>query len=140
MMNNILDTVRATVGRRSKITPAEMETILMSVPNLPQVSTIAGRGQDGTLYVGGTWVRERANETRATAQAWTSACSGITCISVMSGGDGLSVRYDQPGTMHPLHRAEVIFAPESLERHEYDQIGQLRQHAKRVLVVRGPRS
>jgi hypothetical protein len=79
------------------------------------------------------------------AQAWTDACCGICVISVLSERDPVaarlassnpgSIRYDEPGSMHPLLRATLMFAPASLADHPYDQIGQLRAKAKRVLVV-----
>lgn len=142
-----LDIVRSIVGRRHKITREEMVAILMALPtDLVQASTITSRSREGRLYVGPQWVSDPADESRATARAWERACRQITCISVLPGSyydradnlvEGLSVRYDEPGSMHPLQRADILFAPEALEGHEYDQIGQLRKHAQRVLIVRG---
>ena len=69
-------------------------------------------------------------------EAWAQLCTGITCISVWPDGEpGACVRYDEPGRMHPLHDAPLIFAPGALESMEYDQIGQLREKCDRVIVV-----
>lgn len=73
-----------------------------------------------------------------TPEAWAARCRGICTVSVLADGatpHGM-VRYDDPGSMHPMHHAAVLFAPSSLRRYDYDQIGQLRGKADRLLVVR----
>lgn len=120
-----LDTVRRLVGLRYKITRDEMAAIL---------SALAAGGLD--LRNG--YVRDTDDPATA-PYTWARACRSITCISVDARRtlrDDNCVRYDEPGSMHPMHRAEILFAPETLARYEYDQIGQLRRHAVRVLVVR----
>lgn len=121
-----IDTVRRLIGRRHKISRDEMRAILEALA-ADGVSLENGY-MPGTTPYHGAW---------QAAHAWAKACRGITCISVDSRGlrDG-QVRYDEPGRMHPMQHAELLFAPESLGRYEYDQIGQLRRHAARVLVVR----
>ena len=130
-----IDTVRRLVGRRHKITAEEMIEILLALDLDPALSTITGRGQDGALYVGDRWVADPADEQAAVARAWARMCDGICCISVVRMDDSLGVRYDSPGSMHPGQQAEILFAPAELTGYEYDQIGQLRRHARRVLVV-----
>jgi hypothetical protein len=60
---------------------------------------------------------------------------GIRCVSVFNSPDGAHLRYDEPGTMHPMQRW-VMFAPAQLAGYKYDQIGQLRRRSVRVIVVR----
>ena len=136
-MTSIIDTVRRLVGRRHQITRQEMVDILLALELDPARSTITGRGTDGRLHVGDKWVDDPADERRAVATAWERACRDITCISVMHDRDGIGVRYDEPGSMHPMQQAELIFVAEALGGYEYDQIGQMRRHAKRLLIVRG---
>ncbi|CAN5488561.1 hypothetical protein BH23ACI1_BH23ACI1_33350 [soil metagenome] len=152
----LISDVRRIVGRRTRITRDDMAAILASVPNLPDVSTITGRDEHGTLVVGDEWVEpvreiqpdvppsmrtiDRAatdqREREATARAWARACTRITCVSIIEhDGQVVEVRHDEPGSMHPLQYAEVLFAPAALGGYDYDQIGQLRRYADRVLVV-----
>lgn len=143
-----IEIVRQHVGRRPRITREEMTAILFSLPtDLVAASTIVGRAQDGeTYYIDRQWVAPM--EARAaTAHAWAAACRRINCISVMRGSyypnsdvevapvDGLIVRYDSPGTMHPLHHAEILFVPATAAARR-ETIDYLRRHAGRVLIVR----
>lgn len=162
-MSTTLDTVRHLVGRRSIISRDEMVAILVALDLPPEASTIAGRSADGTLHVGDGWVdpvREdrpdvppsarpidrpatRAAEVGATARTWAAMCEGITCVSVLPGSywlgdaltEGLTVHHDTPGSMHPLQVADLMFCPAALGGYEYDQIGQMRRHARRLLIV-----
>ena len=164
-MSTTLDTVRRLVGRRSKISRDEMVAILVALDIPPEASTITGRYADGALHVADARVepvREdrpdvppharpidqaatRAAEVEATAKAWAALCEGILCVSVLPGsywlGDaltsGLTVRYDQPGSMRPMQVADLMFCAEAMGRGEYDPIGYLRRHARRLLIVRG---
>ncbi|OFW05630.1 MAG: hypothetical protein A3H96_11255 [Acidobacteria bacterium RIFCSPLOWO2_02_FULL_67_36] len=131
---DILGTVRALVGRRRQITRDEMQAILIAIhgPALPDRSTIGGRDADGHLYMGEEWIRDRDQELPATARAWARLCHGITCVSVFPDG----VRYDEPGTMHPLQHAPLTFVAADVVGDECGTIGYLRRHADRVLVVR----
>jgi hypothetical protein len=121
-MDNTLDIVRRRVGERDEITRREMSDIL---------TALGAAGLDlrnGFLPPALT-----------TPDAWADRCGGIECISVDAGGglrDGY-IRFDQPGSMHPMQYAQVLFAPAELAGHEYDQIGQMQAHAERVLVVSG---
>jgi len=116
----ILDMVRMIVGRRSRITRAEMRAIFTQ------------------LEVDGL---NLSNDCKGdmTPAGWERACDGITCISVLSTAPSYhgQIRYDEPGQMAPGQRCAVLFAPAALGEYEYDQIGQLRRHADRVLVVTG---
>ena len=155
-MATIIDTVRHTVGRRSRISREEMATILRAVPDLAHVSTIAGRDAEGALYVGGAWVypvrvedaelppsqrpirqpETTAAEVAATALAWARMCRGLTTVSVFDDrGDGARVRYDEPGSMAPYHHADLLFVPEDAAARP-STLRYLRDHAARVLIVR----
>lgn len=126
-----LDTVRRLIGRRSKISRQQMADILsalqadgLDLRNGYMRGTVVYDGPDGDT---GTATDQQHH---GAARAWANACAGITCISV----DGY-VRYDEPGSM-TYDRRELIFAPAHLATLEYDQVGQLRRRADRVLVVR----
>lgn len=122
-----LDIVRQHVGRRSRITRDEMAAILSAL------------GSAG-LRLSNGYVHETTLGVADAARTWAAMCRDITCISVMDARGGSlrdgDVRYDEPGSMHPLQRVEVTFVPAALGRYEYDQIGQMRRHAVRVLIVR----
>jgi hypothetical protein len=138
---DILGIVRARIGRRIKISRQEMADILADL-------TAAGVNlcndcMMGTVQwdyaAGGAGIP--VGQSPTAPLIWANACRRTTCISVMPPDGGAptyhgQVRYDEPGSMHPMHRADVIFAPADLEGYDYDQIGQLRRKARRVLVVR----
>jgi hypothetical protein len=141
-MSEILNAVRSVVGRRSRITSAEMAEILATwEPDLlPEASTICGRDASGRLYAGPRIVESSTDETAATARQWAEMCRGICCVSVFdadTGGSGSPpvVRYDEPGAMHPMQYAHAAFVPEDCSGDECDTIGYMRRHAARVLVV-----
>ena len=68
----------------------------------------------------------------AAAIAWTRVCSGLTCVSAgVDLRDGY-VRYDQPGSIAPMQRAEICFVPASLSRSSKDY---MRRHARKMYVV-----
>lgn len=123
----MLDTVRRHVGRRPRITRGEMIAIL---------ADLAGDG----LGLDNGWGGPDAD-------GWANMCRGITVVSVLEDGQAFtaraassnpgSIRYDDPGSMHPMLRAAVMFAPADLADMPYDQIGQLRRRAGRVLIVTG---
>lgn len=133
-MTDIATTVRRLVGRRHKITRQQMADIIVSLDIPADMHTITGRFADGTLYVGGKAV-DVEDEPRAIASTWANMCCGIVTVSVLREPDGASMRYDDPGAMHPMQRAALLFAPASLRHYDYDQIGQLRRRAERVLIV-----
>ena len=136
----VIAVLREIVPNRRKITKQEMVTLLVSLPiHLVEASTITGRDAQGRLYVGGKWAEQSPGaEKLATAEAWADMCKGITCVSVLPTSyyvgdelrEGLGVRHDEPGSMHPHHRAVVMFVPESLADKRY-----VRGKAARVLVV-----
>jgi hypothetical protein len=129
----ILDIVRTRVDRRWRITRAEMRDILAEFA--AQGGSLENDGMMQTIEWAwdargaGTRVGPSADAPRV----WANACTDITVISVMPDHGGAPtyhgrVRYDEPGSFHPMHMAE---------EYEYDQIGQLRRRARRVLVVSG---
>ena len=129
-MTNILDIVRRHVGRRHKITPREMRDILYSL-------------EAAGLELANGWSGAQPGQDHATA--WVAACRDITVISVLDAADPMeprlsssnpgSIRYDQPGSMHPMLRATVMFvSPRCVERR--DTLDYLRDRADRVLIVR----
>ena len=124
-MTAIIDTVRTHVGRRHRITRAEMRAILAALAEAQLVELDNG------------WQQHRQDGDHAAA--WTDACRGIIVVSVLAPDDAPaarlassnpgSIRYDSPGGMHPLLRASVMFAPAGLDA------GYLRSKATRVLLV-----
>lgn len=79
-----------------------------------------------------------AREREAVAAAWVRACTGITVISVWGPrGDEHpgGIRYDEPGAMHPMQHADLMFVAARLGDYDHNQIGQMRQQADRVLIV-----
>lgn len=118
--------VRRIVGRRSKITKEEMGAILMGLTEYVNLSN--------------DYVRGTCGDSLAASIAWTQACKDNTCVSVDSRGlrDG-QVRYDEPGSMHPLQYSEIMFVSDDIRDADPGSgstLAYLRQHADRVLVVR----
>lgn len=140
---SIHDTMSRIVGEREQITRTEMRDILARLPELADHSTIAGRFADGALCLGDRRIEDRDRESIETATAWANACEGIRCISVLAYSDGdYHVRYDDPGSMHPLQRAAVTFVPAAIDDGRTDggsSIEYMRRHAERVLLVSGER-
>lgn len=112
--------VTTMIGRRRKITREEMAGILgrLAAEGLDLANDCVEPGLDGP-------------------EGWAKRCRDICTVSVLA--DGATphgqVRYDDPGSMHPQHHAAVLFAPSGLERGDHDQLGYLRRHADRVLIV-----
>jgi len=137
---DILTTVRRLIGRRHKITRAEMRDLL---------EALAGEGLClGNDCMMSTWTWQPAADGMGleadtvspdAARIWANACRDITVISVMASGaiPHGQVRYDEPGRMAPLQHCQLMFVAEELGDHEYDQIGQMRRKAERVLIVSG---
>lgn len=142
-MSNILDIVLTVAGDRDSITREEMRDILARLPDLADHSTIVGRFADGALCIGNRRVEDRDRESIETATAWANACEGIRCVSVLVDSDGdYQVRYDDPGSMHPLQHAELTFVPSAIDDGRTDggsAIEYMRRHADRVLLVSGER-
>ena len=125
-----MDTIailRDYIGRRHRITPAEMIELL---------TRLGAAGLDlGNGYVSGTVGRrwdEPASVEIASA-AWEAACRDITIVCLQSAGlDDGCVRYDQAGSMHPKQRSEIIFARRDAGRGGWDY---LRRRCARLLIV-----
>lgn len=131
----IRDTARRIIGRRHKISRHEMAEIIAALSIPAEAHTITGRFANGALYVGGQTIPNREDEPTAIARAWADACRDITCISVLVDSRGAHMRHDDPGSMAPMHMAELMFAPSSLRTYEYDPLGYLRRHTRRLLIV-----
>jgi hypothetical protein len=89
----------------------------------------------GNSYVRGTC----GDDLPRASSAWVATCRGICCISVDSRGlrDG-QVRYDEPGSMHPMQHAQVTFVPADIDAGRTDggsTVSYMRRHADRVLLV-----
>ena len=143
-MSEAVNVVRRMIGRRHRITQAEMVALLMAMPmDLATGSTITGRNDAGHLCVGGQWITTANEEARAVARRWADMCRGIMVVSVLPTSyyvgeelrEGLGVRYDEPGSMDPNLRADVMFVPHTLST----DLGYLRKRCKRLLIV-GPQS
>lgn len=136
-MSKTIEIVRRIVGRRHKISAEDMIAILDALHREVGLD-LRNSYVASTLDLSSPYDQESGHAQSPTAAcAWARMCRDITCISVDARGglrDGY-VRYDQPGSMNPMQRAEILFAPSALEGREYDQIDQLRRHADRVLVV-----
>lgn len=128
--NPIIGIVRSRVGRRPHISRAEMRDILVALETAQLVALDNG------------WQRHREDGDHAAA--WADACTDITVISVLAESDPVqarlassnpgSIRYDQPGSMHPGLRATLMFAPPGATSESGD-FDYLRRRAKRLLIV-----
>lgn len=129
----IMRAVRAIVGPRSSITRDDMRRVLAEL------------AAQGLVELDNGWQKPRDDGDHASA--WTDMCRNITVISVLDwdrdaspraggGSNPGTIRHDEPGNMAPNTMVTLMFAPASLRDHPYDQIGFLRRHARRVLVVR----
>ncbi len=142
---DILATIRAMIGRRHKITRSEMRGLLCAL------------AQEGKVDIFNEWFqpRDRAGQPMRHDGPWESgyaqrmayadgieaACYDITIISVLADDDPAAasltssnpgeIRYDEPGSMHPLLRATVMFAAEE-GKHDY---AYLRRRTRRLLIV-----
>jgi len=136
-INPILTVVaRSPIGRRHKIGRSEMSDLL----NVLQIQRLVelDNGWGGSAGKAGAPAAELAS-------AWADTCRGINVISVLADSESPaarnassnpgSIRFDDPGSMHPLLRATLMFAPAALAQMPYGQIARLRTLAKRVLIV-----
>lgn len=128
-MTTILDIVRARVGRRHKITRGEMRGLL---------ADLATHG----LALDNGWAAP--NPAGDHAQGWADTCADVTVVSVLADDDPVeprlsssnpgSIRYDSPGSMHPMLHATLMFcSAECAERR--DTVEYLRARAQRLLIV-----
>lgn len=122
MERNIIDIVRSMVGRRWKISQMKMAEILIALE------------QEGLSLINPYIEKSASPLEGVAAHTWADMCTGFTCISLKSTGlrDGY-IRYDQPGSMHPLQYSDLTFVPETAGQNSIDY---MRKHASRVLVVR----
>ena len=66
---------------------------------------------------------------------WANAARGIVFISLFDEPDGpASIRYDEPGSMHPMQFAAACFVSEDLPAGSVDY---LRDHCERIIIVTG---
>lgn len=137
---DIIRMTSSVVGRSARISREQMRNVLIALANAgidlrnDSVPDTFDRTPDGSEVDG---PQNEAQIARA-ARAWANACRRITVISVKPSGavPHGDVRFDDPGQMAPRQRAAIMFAPAGLEGVEYDQIGQLRRKAQRVLIVK----
>lgn len=118
-MKAMLQVASSAIGRRRKINQAEMSACLQAMA-------------DAGLDLGNDCVMD------ASPEKWARMCHGLTCVSVLADGAAPhgQVRYDDPGSMHPMHYAAVMFAPAALaDDEEHDPVGYLRRHCKRLVLV-----
>lgn len=108
------------MGRRRLVSEAAMRNLLRFVDAM------------------GLWydpVRER----ETTPEQWVERCQGVTCVSLIvvvdhEGRCGLTLRYDEPGSLHPGQHALVTICPPAVREHDNGR--HMRQHADRVLFLR----
>lgn len=162
--NRILAVVRRMVGRRHEITRSEMAAILTALGSEGLIEMDNGWGGTRFAYVAMDRRRQairRAEEldhlqppsvrdadlaamrptVEELAQGWAE-CARHSIVSVLAdtdprlGSNPGDIRYDNGlGPMHPQMRATVMFAAARYRNSEYDQVGQMRERAKRVLLV-----
>jgi hypothetical protein len=121
-----LDLYRAEFGRAHKISRAQLQALLLKLADRAGLDL---RGHAG-------WYGVRETESLATiARAIANAPQGITVLSL--GGQVRDIQYDEPGSMHPAQQAELSFVSPELASYEYDQVGQMRRHAARLVFVTG---
>ena len=76
-------------------------------------------------------------EIRSDAPAnWANAASGITFVSIFDGDNGQpgSIRYDEPGSMHPLQPAAISFYADAMPAASLDY---LQDHCGRLIRLTG---
>lgn len=117
---DVVKTVRSVIGTRRTISRALMAQAM---------ELLAKHG----LSLENGYVPDTGGQAPKAARQWANACKSSTCICVSADGlrDGW-VHYDEPGSMHPMQRSDVIFVPQHAAR---DSLDYLRQRAKRVVVV-----
>lgn len=129
----ILAVLDRTVGDRPAITRREMADLLYML----QVEQL--------VELGNQWGGSDPDAPASTnAAAWTKTCRGINVVSVLADEDAPgarlassnpgSIRYDQPGSMHPEMFATLMFCPRGCTDSEggYDY---LRRNCERLLIV-----
>lgn len=111
--------VSARIGRRRVIDQGEMAALL-----------------EDFARIGLSLANDCILPGRDSPTEWARACCGLTLISVLAHGTTPhgSVRYDEPGSLHPLHHAAVMFVPLPLSQR--DETGYLARHCRRLLRVR----
>jgi hypothetical protein len=121
------EVIRAYIGRRRRISRAEMKFLLIKLH-------AAG------LDLANDYVPGSRNAPDIAAAAWANAVNDENVISASMDGwlrDG-QVRYDQPGCILPMQRAEVMFISEGMRKDDRWDVGHFcRTHARRTLVVYG---
>lgn len=134
--------VRFRLGRRRLVSRHEMENLLAdfsraggSLLNDYVHDTIPAndwKSVPGPEYISAAICAEGDRYHQRAAQAWVNVLNQTTLVSV--GGDlENSVRFDEPGSMSPLQRSDVIFAAadSALKTLRY-----LRTKCQKLLLVR----
>ena len=122
-MRPIIEIVREKIGRRHKITSAELESILRAVHRE------CGRDSLANGYV----ARSGDSVTERPWLAWMAILRGITLVSFGRDLRDGWMRYDQPGSMNPSQHAALTFVRDGGVRS--DSIEYLRRHCDRLLIV-----
>ena len=143
---NIIKLAQERFGRRRKITRDEMATILadhshahpgvLANSYMPDTfpRDIAALGlQASDENVSALWSEQPDAYHRTAALAWAKSCRGLNIISVGETLRDGAVRYDQPGSMHPLQMSDLSFASDS---NRPETLEHLRRHCRRLLLVR----
>lgn len=110
--SDLIKMARRVVGRRWRITRAEAAEIV-----------------DRCIAAG---VDPRNSCARdITADDWVRSVRGITCVSIapVGGNSDGEMRYDQPGSMHPMMRCAITLTEDA------ESVPYLRHRARRVLLV-----
>jgi hypothetical protein len=122
-MKPIIEIVRERVGRRNKITSAEMDSILRAIH--------AEYGKDS--LANGYVPRSFDEVSNRPWLAWMALLRGITVVSFGQALRDGWMRYDQPGSMNPSQHAALSFVREGGVSE--GTIPYLREHSDRLLIV-----
>jgi hypothetical protein len=148
--NPIVAQVRAMIGSRNRITRPEMRGLLCALAERGLVDVVNQWFQpvDETgrkMSHDGPFASVSAQR-RAYVDSIEAACRDLTVISVLAETDPLearyassnpgTIRYDQPGSMHPLLRASAMFAATSCCARQ-ETVDYLRRRTRRLLIVEG---
>lgn len=118
-----IEIIRQRVGKRSRISGAEMSSILQAICQAHGPDSLANS------YVPDSFAGEHSKPWLP----WCGMVRGITVVSYSERGlrDG-GARYDQPGSMNPMQQAEISFVADGVQQSTLDY---LRRHCERLLIV-----
>jgi hypothetical protein len=102
---------------------AELATIIFTRTFEVPEGTVAEKLKEQKAY---RFSRVTSDSPDFDVRQWVDMCRGCTCISIGIGLRDGDIRYDEPGSMHPLQNAAICFTADRKSA-EY-----LRQRATRV--------